>query len=624
MKRKILSILLIFCLAVCFVGCSGDDGSDKKKEEDTLATPINLTVTEVGERGVVRWNPVEHAQQYVVTVNDVKKDPTFDTYFYLDSLTVDYTISVVAIAEGYKDSAPATTTFTGHEITVDIAGGSDCKSGKTLKLSATVAYAPSDDVTWEITEGGEHASIDEDGLITAKEVTGDKIIKVKATSKDVPTASKTKTITITAKTELTQAMLDELDVDKISFEGTLDIALYTFGIVHEYDRTITYNIQTSMDGTHWFGKYMTQMGESRLYCQNIGGVANSITVSYMNEAKSKPMRDEDDSVINWADSGLINGLKGLTTADFTFNEDTWLWEYTGNGKTAEERKQFMKSALSAANPYEFEPKSLSLIIEGGIIGGIRAQSIADRSIVQQREAIMTLQSAINIGDAVGDVPVLESYERAEWHDELTAAVDKMKALDSYTMEYLNSSALAMTTAFTYSGYVETVTDKVCNISPYAFTPNNVGNFGLIGNGTRKFTGKDMGFVARSADDTVYDSYYVDVETDPDTNETTRTYNSSRTFNASFADAKPSFAFSADIFTRMSYDSHTKKTTYYADEAMMGVASTFYKGVGNDFPLYGMFANTTASMMWQYNPPYVVVNEEGYIESARFLYDLGDL
>ena len=103
-------------------------------------------------------------------------------------------------------------------ITIGISGPSEVKSEQSIKLTANVEGTDNKEVTWSIKDDVEYASITQDGTLTAEAVNGDTIIEVIATSKYDSTQSASKIITIVAKPVLTQAMLDALNQDKISFE----------------------------------------------------------------------------------------------------------------------------------------------------------------------------------------------------------------------------------------------------------------------------------------------------------------------------------------------------------------------------------------------------------------------
>ena len=87
-------------------------------------------------------------------------------------------------------------------------------------------------------------------------------------------------------------------------------------------------------------------------------------------------------------------------------------------------------------------------------------------------------------------------------------------------------------------------------------------------------------------------------------------------------AKASFGFASEIFTSWQYNEDKSVKIYYVDQSMCHVATTFYYGVGNDMPLYGLFAMYYDFLMGNYTP-YVVV-DNGYITETGFFYFLGDM
>ena len=598
-KNRFLSIALacgmMFTLAAC--GDENDNPVIPDNPSITLTAPENLNITEVGGTAVVRWDAVENATEYVVTVNG-EKQTTRNTYIYLDSLMVDYQISVVARAENYVDSASSqTVTFNKHVVTVGIEGGSDVRSGKTLQLSAKVTGADEEKVTWAIAQGGEFATVDENGLVTANEVTGDKIITVTATSVADKTVSVSKQLTITAKPKLTQDMLDKLQSNKISFEGYLTINLYNFGISNDFYRSYSSDVLTAMDGTNWYTAYQdaTTGITSGLYYKNNNGVASRVSVSFMNDEEYTPMLDDNGNEISWVNSGLYNNFKGLKVADFPFNEDSWRYEYKGSDPTLVQRM------IASANPYDFVPKNLALIVEDNEIAGIYSQAEDDYTVVQQYVARQELTVVVNAGDEV-EVPTISKYQHDAKHDKLTAAIENMHALESYTLDFLNIAGSSMTSGYTLSGFEETVTGDVCHFRPYS---------GADTAGQHNFTGLDYGYVKLG--ENLYNSY--------DASEPA--YSASRAFKEDFQTAKPSFAFAAEIFNRIYEDTTDGTTTYYADVPMMAVASTFYFGLGNDIALYGLFAAEGQTSELSSFTPYVTV-KDGYIVESGFYYYLGYL
>lgn len=594
MKKRLFSLILAVGMIVSLVGCNTPT-DNPPPEPITLSTPTDIRVS---AEGVVTWSPVENATEYIITVNG-KEFTTQTPYFYLD-VTQNATFSVIARAENYLDSASSETgTFTKPAITVNIEGGSEIRSGKTLKLRAVVTGVSEKGVTWEVTEGNEFVSVAEDGTVTALEVDGDKTVTVVAKSKADPSVSATKRITVTAKTELTQEMLDELAGDKISFEGFLNISLYEFGISNDFVRSFSSDVKTAMDGTNWYTQYTdTDSGiVSRLYYKNVEGIASQVSVSFMNEESYTPMLDDDDREIHWEAAGLYNNFKTLKASDFTFNETTWRWEYKNTEDGLIERM------VASANPYDFDPTNLALIIEDGAIAGIYSKAKPDRTLVPQYEAIKELSVVINAGDSV-EVPTISKFKSDPRHEPLKQAIENMQALDSYTVEFLNIEGSTMSSGYTVSGFTETVTADTCYFRP--FRQNGYGDDEVI----RTYTNEDYGYSKRS--ETLYNSFSIDGGV----------FSANRAFRDDFSSAKPSFAFAAEIFTSYYEDESDGTITFYVNETMSAVASTFYMGVGNELALYGLFAAEGNTGEFTFTP--FVTVKDGFIIEAGFYYNLGYL
>ncbi len=613
--RKLLGIFLVICLGFCFVGCEpGGDGTGEDVKP-VLETPTNVKISELGNEGMVEWTAVPNAESYIVTINGTNRE-TANTYYYLETLSIDYTITVVACAEGYENSpSSAAVQYEKRDISVGIKGKSEIGSGMTSQLTAMVSGTDDKAVTWEITRGGEFATINKTGLVTAAAVTGDKIVTVKATSVADTSKSATKVLTITAKPELTQSMLDALAVDKIGFEGFLVGNIYTHSYLTEFVGSVSSDVKTAMDGTHWYAKFMNAAGGATgLYCQNNGGKACYVNVNLMNEISYSPVEDNSGNEVTWADAGLYNNFKNLNVSDFTFNNDTWRYEYSGSDST------FIERVVAAANPYAFEPKTLSLIVEDGSIAGFYSEAKPDYNIAGY-QTLYELTVAVNTGDIV-EVPMISQYDETSADlDPLKNAIAKMRALNSYTTELLDSGVSTGADGYTFSGYIETIetgaTDSVCHFEPYTFTPLT-DTAVAIGSGTHKFTGESYGYAKRA--DSLYNSYRI--KSSQSAAQTATAFEPVRAYTGEIADAMPSFAFSPAVFTSVVYDADEKTYTYYVDEPMCSVASTFYRGiVGDDLSLYGLFAMKSPTSD---STPYLVVGENGYIVKAGFFYYLGSV
>lgn len=603
--KKLLSFLLLFVFSftLLFTGC---------KEQDTpktLATPTNVSVT---DDGLISWDVVENATEYVVKINDTEHT-TQTTQYQAQSVINDFTYSVQAKAENYLSSAwtqvytfkgkgnPAPTP-TPSGITVAISGKSEVKSGASIQFDAIVSGTVDWSVEWSITVGGEYATIDQNGKLQAADVSGDKIVKVQAVSLVDTTAKAEKTLTIRSQPTLTQDMLDAIKDDRVGFEGYLSIALYTIGQFEKLATTYTTSVKTSMDGSNWYAEYdNTSLGiTSALYYKNHQNKACQVGVSLMNEEEYYPMTDDDGSEVSWENAGLYNGFKKLTVEDFTFSETSWRYEYTGNDP------YFLKRIIAAANPYDFSPESVSLIIGEGEVLGIYAKSNADYNILSGYKGIQELFVAINIGDIV-KVPAISKYTHESVHDGLQTALDNMHALENYTLNFKEITASYLTTGYVQSGFTETITQNDCYFRPFSVS------YDLYGNEIHTYKeGEEYGYQKKS--DTLYNAYTADE---------TGNFRASRAYEKDFSNAKPTFAFAPEIFRSYYEDEETGETTYYADSLMSYVASTFYYGVGNDINLYGIFATEGVISSTESFTPYIVV-KDGYIVEACFYFYLGSM
>lgn len=607
MRKRLVCILLAVFMALGVAAC-GDDG--KSDGNIVLSAPTNLRIIDQGDRGLVHWDSVKYAQSYIVTVNGAEHS-TDGTSWTIQPLTIDYTVSVVACRKGVKNSAAASVSFAKHPVSVVITGGSECRSGKTLQLTATVKDTDNQNVVWSIVAGGEYAEISVDGLLTAKNVSGDKIVRVRATSVFDSSAYAEKVLTITAKPELTQEMLDELDADKLAFEGFLEIEQWTASLPERLVGSVTLSVSTAMDGERWFSEYddlnakrRYEYVEDRADVQSRPSTACRVSVDLDNTVKTTPVLDSNGDYIAWADSVYNNCLRELSVSEFEFNESNWRWEYKGNGNIAD-KKAAMQAIVASAHKTGFTPKNMYLIVEEGSVAGLYSESEDDYGMYTGYKVRMKLTSALNVGETV-NVGTLSAYAHEDMHDELQAAIDKMKALDNYTTECLDSSN-TQNGGTVYNGYVETITPEACYMRPFIFTPTQASLI-EIGGGLREFSDMDFGYV--KCDDGLYNSFRVN----------DGVFSLYRAYAGSYEEqALPSFDFAAEIFTKMLVNADGSKT-YYVDKLMTSVATAFYHGLDNDMAIYGIFANP--SYRAKAYLPFVTVGVDGYITNAGFSYYMG--
>lgn len=597
--KKLLSLCLVVALLFTFTACV--------PKVEKPATPSNVKASDTG---LITWDAVEGAIGYVVTINNREFSVTTNSY-QVSSVTEDFTYSIVAVGKDYAMSDPTETfTFEGKGftppgpdlsgVTVGISGGSEVKSGQTLQLTATVNGADNKAVTWSVTSGQDYISVDANGLVTAQEVTGDVVVTVEARSVANSEKFATKTLTVVAMPHLTQAMLDKLNVRKMAFDGFIDIDVYTIGLFPTLETTYSVTIRTMLDGEHWYAEYENSAGgTAALYTANNNGVASSVTLSFNNDEEYVAITDDAGNELAWADSGYVNCLAGLTVEDFTFNEDTWRYEYNGDDALAEK-------VITSINPYDFVVDGFSLLINGDNIEGIRAVSGDDYTVVTGYRSIQELVVYVSVEDeqTVIEVPTINKYSHEDKHDLLNQAIANMKALDSYTLDFKEIVASVYTSDLTESGFVETVTEDNYHFVPYEVS--------YLADYTEVHTPKpEEGYGYHKVSDALYNTYHI----------SGGSFLASRAFAGDISAAKPSFDFAAEIFREVYTDEETGETIFYVADEMSGVATTFYNCVGNDLALYGIFATRGYISETSSFTPYVVV-KDGYITEACFYFNMG--
>lgn len=595
----LLTTVMLLSLGLTAVGC-------KNKK---LAIPAGVTAS---DDGLISWAAVENADGYVVKING--EEYAIDTTSYqVQSVVNDFTYAVKATAEKYEDSDYTETyTFKGKgtpivvpAVSVAINAPEQIYSGASVKLKANVSGTVDASVTWTILEGSEYATIDAKGNLQANEVEGDKIIKVEARSKVDDTAYAEKVLTIVAKPTLTQDMLDALNDDYLSFSGYVSIDLYRDGSLgsDKLEGTYTSVIKTAMNGTYWYSEYenSTTGRTMPLYYKKDNDVACQVGVSYMNEEEYFPMTDDYGKEVSWEDAGLYNGLKNLKVSDFTFDTETWRYVYNGNDK------EYAQKVIASANPYDFSANDFALIIDEGEIVGIYSKSNYDYTIQTGYKAIQHLYVVLTVGKDLVTVPSISKYTHdKDWHPQLQEAIDNMRALNTYTVDFFNINATAGS-GYSQAGFTETITKDLVLYKPFNATTNTSGEE------VRTYTeGGEYGY--KTVRDGLYNSFGYDTQE--------KSYYASRAYKGVISDIKPTFAFAAEIFT-MPMPQDDGSIIYYVDDEMSSVASTFFYGVGNDINLYGLFATRGYVSETSSFTPYVTV-KDGYITDACFYYNIGNL
>ena len=605
--KKIISLLLVVALTLTALVCYSACGPKQ------LETPTNVTVSETG---LITWKAVENATGYKVTINGQEYTATAPSY-QVSSVENDFTYSIKATADKYEDSLPTQTyTFKGkgkpdpepeppvEEITVAISAPDEIKSGETIKLTAKVQGTVDVSVSWTVVEGSDYATIDNKGNLTALTVSGDKVIKVEARSKVDTTAFATKILTIVSKPELTQDMLDALNSDYVLFSGYINIELYDDSSIvssKEPESTYTSVIKTSMDGTNWYAEYEngTTGYMTPIYYKKVDNKPCQVGVNFMNEEEYFPMQDDYGNDISWENAGLYNALQNLSVSDFVFDTETWRWVYNNSDPT------LVSKVIASANPYDFSADNFALIIDDGEIMGVYSKSKPDYTISVGYKAIQHLYASIICGEDFVTVPTIQKYTSEAIHEPLNAAIENMRALESYSLELLDLNVDFTGVGYSESGFSQVITKDLIHFRPYTMKTTTSGT-------DKVYTENgDYGYKQMRGD--LYNTYH---------NDGSGKYYASRAYAGDLSSAKPTFAFAGEIF-RQYYENEDGSTTYYVDDAMSSVASTFYFGVGNDINLYGIFATRGYTSETESFTPFVTI-KDGYIINSGFYYNLGGL
>lgn len=606
--NKSFIYILTFLLVLCITGC---------EEKPILVTEINVTANMTMKKGEIQKLDIE-----VLPENATNKDVEIITNNtninilesnYISATSVGETVITITAKDESKISKEITIKVNDNQVIVEknisvaINGKSEIKSGSLTKLEATVTSNTFDTidetVSWCISKGEEYATIDEFGNLQAKDVDGDKIIEVKATSNEDNKCYGSKIITIVSKPVLTDEMLNAFDYEKVAFEGYVNIDLYTIGITEKKYSSHVLSIKTAMDGTYWYAEYVDGSSDTNMaiYFKNHNNYACQVSLNFLNDEEYTPMTDDYGNNVKWEDGGLYNNLSSLKASDFKFNSDTWRYEYVGNDT------KLLEKIVASSNPYDFEPTDLSLIIEEGEVMGVSLNSAPDYTIASGYKALQQLVVVIDNSENV-KVPKITKYAHMDFHDDLAKAIENMNSLESYELDFrqATNNNLVSDKYYTESGFTELITNELCYFKPYGISYNTKGEE------VKEFV-ENGNYGYKKIRDNLYNSYNQDED---------GTYYASRAFNTDFSNAKPSFAFSAEIFGSYYVDKKAGTTTYYSYDLMKTVASTFYHGVGNDINLYGIYAQEGFTTSTSFTP--FVVVKDGYIVEACFYFYLGYL
>lgn len=502
-----------------------------------------------------------------------------------------------------SSSSPFSSSVSSVEVT--IGGETTLSFRQTVALTVTVTGTDNKSVSWLISDPT-LVEIDDANVVKAiRDVESDTEVTLTAVS--TADASKSGAITITVKAKpvvptLTQAMLNAVQDPRIEFSGTNEASFYSYpGNKHVEDQS--HETSTYMKADRWTGTYANSItGNSQyVYCANDGGTASAISVNLMNEEEYEPLTDDSGAVLSWTDSGFTNPFIGLSAADFTFDEEQWLYRYSGSADSV------LPHFASAVTAYEMTLKDVYLIVESGEIIGVKLVSTPDLKLAPGYSVIQTVTSTVNVGDVV-EVPEITKFRYENIHDKLAGALTKMRALTSYTTEVTLLTQGVTSAGVAVSGYKQTIT----------------GNDILTQNGIYDKNGAlvsydDQGYYGYHAfSDTLYNSFYT---VNDGESYIKNSFVAERAFTGSIDAAKPSFAFAPEIFTGYAYNQETKETTYAVNPAMTTVATTFYNS-DIDTNSYGIFATGGKLSETETLYPYVTVDQNGYITSSCFFFDMG--
>lgn len=643
-------------------------GKESASEQTSLSAPSNLSID---EKGLVTWDKIDNVVAYYVFYGDQQTLVTEES-FQLPDVNSSYEVSVQAIVTTsngnvYTEKSESVT-YTPYvepfdpsvvKIAVkcdatEIKSGASASGKGSATFTASISGAESGadlSIIWNVVSGGEYLSgTQENGnkfTVTAKEgVSGDKDIVVSATSAAYPTVSVTKSIAVVSKPVLTQAMIDKAaESDKIGFEGYVLVDVYerNGSKKGKLAASQTSNIRTNMSGDKdpdvktrntWNAEYYNgNVGVNQTtYCRkDSDGDACEIGVSLMNEEQLYKMKDDAGNVITWEKSGFYNNFVGLSVSDFYLDEDTWRYTYD----TEKNGFDKVNKMIASANPYEFDAKNLELIIDSGEIIGISAIAKDSYSIVDGYISVQTLRTVFNVGDnvkieTIGKFKTLEEYKNGTTETEKTMyerlsildeAVSNMRSLKSYKAQFSNYQITNLGAQITTNtGYDEIVTEnyryfRTCDIK--SINGEIVRVYDEYGSyGYKKINGRSD----------IYNSFY-DTRSSNETEKTDLNFAATRAYTDGFDSSKASFEFSPEIFTMTAVADTDDGTEYYfyVDQTMSSVATTFYKDLGNDAPMYGIFSKAvkdTAGNQF----PFVTVKKaddgKWYIDYAAFYYDLG--
>lgn len=329
-----------------------------------------------------------------------------------------------------------------NEISISVSGPKAVRYGNTIELTVNVTGTENKTVIWK--KSSDLISISNNIVSVTRQVEED--TEVTITVQPVADLSKEYSFVITVLAPepdpvLTQDMLDVLKTDRIEFNGTTTIDLYSIASDKYYSSTIVESY-TNMKDNFWSAAYAnstTGKTEYLIY-ENYQGNACQVGLSLMNEESYTPITDDNGLPVKWEDANLYNPLTSLSVENFTYNKESGLFDYNGTNE------KLLSQLSSSCTPYEFDAVKFSLRVEYNQITSIVLVTGEDYRVQTGYKAIQTLEAYFNTGDLV-KYPYINKYTLEEEHKTLQNALEKMKSLESYTTTVQILTSLA-TSSFT--------------------------------------------------------------------------------------------------------------------------------------------------------------------------------
>ena len=309
-----------------------------------------------------------------------------------------------------------------NEISISVSGPKAVRYGNTIELTVNVTGTENKTVIWK--KSSDLISISNNIVSVTRQVEED--TEVTITVQPVADLSKEYSFVITVLAPepdpvLTQDMLDVLKTDKIEFNGTTTIDLYSIASDKYYSSTIVESY-TNMKDNFWSAAYAnstTGKTEYLIY-ENYQGNACQVGLSLMNEESYTPITDDNGLPVKWEDANLYNPLISLSVENFTYNKESGLFDYNGTNE------KLLSQLSTSCTPYEFDAVKFSLRVEYNQITSIVLVTGEDYRVQTGYKAIQTLEAYFNTGDLV-KYPYINKYTLEEEHKKyafITVAMGK--------------------------------------------------------------------------------------------------------------------------------------------------------------------------------------------------------